>query len=143
MSTDTDPLMALRSWFSTWDTYVRARDFVSARALFVSDVSGFGTHAAVVHGLPALEGDQWRQVWPTIADFRFDTDKLHGAVFDDHAWAAVPWTSTGFAADGTAFPRPGRATVVFKRVGDRWLGVHTHFSLAPGVPGKSFGHSCG
>jgi ketosteroid isomerase-like protein len=129
----------LRAWFSTWDGYVRARDFASARALFDAAVSGFGTHAAIVFGQNALEAEQWSHVWPTIADFQFDVAKLHGAILGDHAWAAVPWTSTGFHQDGAPFDRPGRATVIFRREGARWLGVHTHFSLSPGTPPRSFG----
>jgi ketosteroid isomerase-like protein len=134
-----DPLDPLRRWFATWDVYVRARDFASARALFDPGVSGFGTHAAFVFGQAALERDQWSQVWPTIADFRFTVAALHGAVHGETAWSAVPWTSTGFHADGSRFDRPGRATVIFRRDGARWLGVHTHFSLNPGTPHTSHG----
>lgn len=135
----TDVLDPLRDWFRTWDGCVRARDFASARALFDPSVSGFGTHAAIVIGQAELEREQWSKVWPTIADFRFSVHDLHGAIHGDHAWAAVPWTSTGFHADGTTFARPGRATVIFKRDGDAWRGVHTHFSLNPGTPGRSHG----
>ena len=63
--------------------------------------------------------------------------KLHGDIAEDRAWAAVPWTSTGFDENGTAFDRPGRATVTFRRDGARWLGVHTHFSLKPGTPPRT------
>jgi hypothetical protein len=57
------------------------------------------------------------------------------------AIAVVGWASTGIAADGTRFPRPGRATVVVRRtsVDEPWLGVHTHFSLGRGVPQSSHG----
>ena len=57
------------------------------------------------------------------------------------AVAIVPWTSTGIAEDGTRFPRPGRATIVLERSqpGAPWVGVHTHFSLARGVPSSTFG----
>jgi ketosteroid isomerase-like protein len=135
----TDDLDPLRAWFATWGALVRARDFAAARALFDGDVSGFGTHAAIVRGQAALEAEQWRQVWPTIADFRFVVEQLHGGMNGEHAWAAVPWTSTGLHPDGTPFPRPGRATVIFVRRDGLWLGVHTHFSLAPGTPGRSYG----
>jgi ketosteroid isomerase-like protein len=133
----------LRIWFTQWAEYVRARDFESARALFHPDVIGFGTHMRVVSGLDNLERDQWRSVWGTIEDFVFLTDDLHASVSGDglQAWAVVPWSSTGFLEDGSTFDRPGRATVIFVRdsVDDEWQAVHTHISLAPGTPQRSFG----
>ncbi|MGI9409867.1 MAG: YybH family protein [Hyphomicrobiaceae bacterium] len=132
-------LEVLRDWFRTWDRCVAALDFASARALFADDVVGFGTHATFVHGLDALEAEQWRKVWPNIADFRFEVEHLVGGVSHDSAWAAVPWSSRGFHEDGTEFDRPGRATVTFRKSGDDWLGTHTHFSLAPATPPHTFG----
>ena len=56
------------------------------------------------------------------------------------AVAIAPWSSTGFHQDGTPFDRPGRATIVLARQPDgRWLGVHSHMSLARGVPQDSHG----
>jgi hypothetical protein len=57
------------------------------------------------------------------------------------AVAIVPWVSTGIGADGTRFDRPGRATIVLERdaITDPWVGTHTHFSLARGVPQNTFG----
>ena len=54
----------------------------------------------------------------------------------DRMMAAViaPWTSTGYHPDGKAFPRPGRATLVFSRSADGWLCMHSHMSLNRGVP---------
>jgi ketosteroid isomerase-like protein len=134
-----DPLEPLREWFRVWGGYVSVVDFNSARALFDADVASFGTHAEVVFGLDRLVAQQWSAVWPNIADFRFVVEKLHGGIAGDYAWAAVPWTSTGFHTDGTPFERPGRATVTFRRDGERWLGVHTHFSLKPGTPPRTYG----
>jgi ketosteroid isomerase-like protein len=136
---------SLAQWFTTWDAFVRARDFESARALFHPDVVGFGTHMRIVHGLDALEQQQWRSVWPTIRDFRFLVNELESGVSADglQAWAIVPWTSTGFHEDGSEFDRPGRATVIFVRERTDpdapWLAIHTHISLAPGTPQRSFG----
>lgn len=132
-------LEPLRDWFREWNRHVSARDFECARGLFDVAVSGFGTYAAIVHGREALEREQWRNVWPRISGFRFEVDRLHGAIAGETAWAAVPWSSTGYHEDGTAFDRPGRATVVLRRENDRWLGMHTHFSLVPGTPARSFG----
>jgi ketosteroid isomerase-like protein len=139
-----DTLAPLRDWFSTWENYVRAVDYTSARQLFDRNVASFGTHAEIVFGLDRLVAEQWSAVWPNIADFRFEVDKLHGGIAGDCAWAAVPWTSTGFHEDGTAFTRPGRATVTFRRQRDHWLGIHTHFSLKPGTPPRTYGrHASG
>lgn len=139
-----DSLTALRAWFDTWGSYVAARDFASARPMFSPDVVGFGTHMRLVHGLDALERDQWRNVWPKISDFTFLTETLEGGVSPDglQAWAIVPWTSTGYAEDGTPFDRPGRATVIFTRnqPNAEWRAIHTHFSLVPGTPQRSWGN---
>jgi ketosteroid isomerase-like protein len=56
------------------------------------------------------------------------------------AIASAPPTRTGFHEDGTPFDRPGRATIVLARQADgRWPGVHSHMSLARGVPQDSHG----
>jgi len=132
-----DDLEPLRNWFRAWEVCIRGVDYASARTLFAANVVSFGTHAEIVSGLDALEAEQWRAVWPRVGDFRFVVARLHGDIAEDHAWAAVPWTSTGFDENGTAFDRPGRATVTFRRDGVRWLGVHTHFSLKPGTPPRT------
>ncbi len=129
----------LRHWFRTWGGHVASVDFQSARALFSADVIGFGTHAAFVVGIDVLQKEQWEKIWPNITGFRFLVDDLVGAIDGDTAWAAVPWTSTGYDETGASFDRPGRATVTFRRVAGQWLGTHTHFSLQPGVPQRTHG----
>lgn len=142
-TTNNELQAALRDWFEAWHADVQAVDFVHARRLFHDDVLGFGTHMHIVSGLEHLEQQQWRSVWPTIRDFRFHTDELHcGASADGlQAWALVPWSSTGFHADGSEFNRPGRATVLFRRAStaEPWRAFHTHISLAPGTPQRSHG----
>ena len=129
----------LAAWFTTLERCVRAVDYETARGIFAPDVVSFGTRAEMVSGLDALQAQQWSGVWPFIADFTFDLAQLHAGASGDLAWAAVPWTSTGFHEDGTEFPRPGRATVTFARRDGRWLATHTHFSLHPGTPLRSYG----
>ena len=129
----------LAGWFTTLERCVRAVDYETARGIFAPDVVSFGTRAEMVSGLDALQAQQWSGVWPFIADFTFDLAQLHTGAAGDVAWAAVPWTSTGFHEDGTEFPRPGRATVTFARRDGRWLATHTHFSLHPGTPPRSHG----
>lgn len=137
----------LRAWFERWAAFVRKREFESAKPMFSPNVIGFGTRMHVVSGLDRLEALQWRNVWPTIKGFQFLTDELHADVSNDGsiAWAVVPWVSIGFHEDGSSFDRPGRATVIFTPGGDPtltpggWLAVHTHISLAPGTPQRSYG----
>ena len=135
---------AVKEWFDTWGAHVAAREFNEAREQFAPDALGFGTWMDYVEGLDALEGKQWRSVWPTIRDFHHRThDSLQVTVSPDRLMAVglVLWTSTGFAADGSEFERPGRTTGVFARttVDEKWRCIHTHVSLARGVPQQSFG----
>ena len=141
---EVDDRQAVADWFSSWDKLVDAVDFVPARDLFYEDVIGFGTRMDTVVGLHRLEQEQWRRVWPTIVGFRFDLDTLECQISPDRLQAVgiVVWHSIGYLEDGTEFDRPGRATVVFRRAtaDQPWKGVHTHISLNPGTPQRSFGN---
>jgi ketosteroid isomerase-like protein len=128
---------SVREWVRAWGEEVAAVEMAAARRRFAPDVVAFGTYAEVVHGLDALESQQWRNVWPTIEGFSFRVDELVVIVSPDgcQAVAVVPWDSVGRDDAGVSFPRPGRATVVLRRESPDapWLGVHTHFSLVPRV----------
>jgi ketosteroid isomerase-like protein len=134
---------ATRAHFTTWldqfASYVRDVDYASARPLFHADVLAFGTHRDVIAGLDTWLATQWDNVWPKTTDFRFAMDSTRILASDDASMAVLvaPWTSTGYHPDGTAFDRPGRATMVFHRAGDGWLCVHSHMSLNRGVPQTS------
>jgi ketosteroid isomerase-like protein len=134
---------SIATWFRRWSGLVASVDFAPARALFAPDVVAFGTFQHHLRGLDALEAEQWRQVWPTIEDFRFELDTLVTGVSPDRlmGFGAIMWSSTGIAGDGSRFDRPGRCTVVLRRdrVEAPWLGIHTHFSLGRGVPQRSHG----
>jgi ketosteroid isomerase-like protein len=137
-----DPLVeSVRDWVAGWGREVATLAFASARARFRDDVVAFGTRADIVSGLDALHDQQWSHVWPTIEDFRFVVADLVVLPSPDarQVVAICPWTSTGVAADGTRFDRPGRATIVLQRDSpeDAWRGAHTHFSLTPGGPGAA------
>lgn len=133
----------VKAWFDTWGTQVAACDFTAARALFDDHVVGFGTWADMLEGLDALEARQWRNIWPTIRDFRHHTEDLVARISPDRLMAVglVVWTSTGFGQDGEAYERPGRTTAVLTRptTTQPWRCVHTHVSLYRGVPQRSFG----
>jgi ketosteroid isomerase-like protein len=111
--------------------------------MFDDSVVSFSSLRDVVIGLDVLVDQQWRYVWPTIEDFHFEVDSLQALVSPDGSLAAVAvtWASTGFAGDGTPFPRPGRTSLVLARPdgADEWRCVHAHFSLYRGVPQQSFG----
>mmetsp|Transcript_106857 Transcript_106857/g.189904 ORF Transcript_106857/g.189904 Transcript_106857/m.189904 type:complete len:179 (+) Transcript_106857:57-593(+) len=141
-----DDRSAIKLWFDRWGSQVAAKDFKSARKLFSDEALGFGTWMDFVEGLDALESRQWQSIWPTISNFHHRTDdSLQVTVSPDRLMAVglVLWTSKGFDADGTSFERPGRTTAVFTRAAttEEWSCVHTHVSLARGVPQQSFGQS--
>src|ERR1700743_540345 len=118
-------------WLDTFSGYVRDVDYASARPLFHPDVLAFGTHNDVIPGLDQWVATQWDNVWPKTSDFRFvlDQSAVLASADGDTATVIVPWTSTGYHPDGTPFPRPGRATMVFSKTSDGWLCVHSHMSL--------------
>jgi len=102
-------------------------------------VLAFGTHNDVIPGLDQWVATQWDNVWPKTSDFRFALEQTQVLASPDGRMAVVisPWTSTGYHADGRPFPRPGRATLVFSKIGDGWLCTHSHMSLNRGVPQTS------
>ncbi len=127
-------------WLDTFAGYVREVDYASARPLFHPDTLAFGTFANVIPGLQAWIDTQWDNVWPKTADFRFDLAGSFVLAEAGGTMAVViaPWDSTGFHEDGSAYARPGRATMVFHEVGGEWVCVHSHMSLNRGVPQRSF-----
>ncbi len=137
--TTDDPVAAARDWFAELGRCCAAVDYDSAEAIFAPDVVSFGTRADVVSGLGPLRRNQWEGIWPNIADFRVQLDSVRSGGDDRHAWGVATWTSTGFHESGEAFFRPGRATVTLERRGGAWLATHTHFSLNPGTPPRTFG----
>jgi ketosteroid isomerase-like protein len=129
-------------WLDRFALCVREVDYAAARPFWHSDVVIFGTYRELLRGLSAWTEQQWDNVWPCTAEFRFDLADTMVLVSTDGALAVAiaPWTSIGFASDGKPFERPGRATIVLMRQPDRrWLGVHSHMSLARGVPQESHG----
>ncbi|MGN6642487.1 MAG: YybH family protein [Verrucomicrobiota bacterium] len=91
----------------------------------------FGTVCFRADTLEELEAIQWRFVWPNTRDFEFDYSDAVSVTESDQAVIAAGWSSTGFRADGSPFPRRGRATLVLRRELSGWRAVHTHFSLSP------------
>ena len=117
-------------WLEVFETAVRACDFAGGRTLFADDAVAFGTWARAVAGLANIEREQWHNVWPRIRGFHFDAD-TRVRTSGDHAWIAGSWSTEVTGPDGRPFERPGRGTFVLERRGERWLAVHSHFSLLP------------
>ena len=133
----------IRLWFQVWEKQVQNKDFEAAKKLFENDVVSFGTWMNVVEGLDKLYSDQWKNIWPTINNFKFVTNTLFIQISPDRLLAnsILVWNSTGYKKNGNSFKRNGRATVVLKRsnLDNSWKGIHTHFSLNRGIPQESFG----
>ncbi len=117
-------------WLRTFEAACRGRDFAAGRRLFAPDAVAFGTYATAVHGLDNIEREQWRQIWPRIRDFRFESNPAASGA-GDSVWIAATWASEATAPDGATFTRRGRATFNLARRDGHWLAVHSHVSLLP------------
>jgi ketosteroid isomerase-like protein len=139
-----EDISLIRRWFQHLAAYVQAVDYAGARRLFAEDLIAFGTFADFVTGRDATEIEQWRNIWGTIDDFSCRLDDIRAIVSADRLTAVgiTLFDSTGYSEDGVPYNRPGRATVVFARtaIGKEWIARHTHFSLFPGIPTRSFGN---
>jgi ketosteroid isomerase-like protein len=135
---------SIERWFVRWAELVANVDFKRVRELFVEDAVAFGSKVEMVTSRAALERDQWRPIWPTMADYRYDLGTLEVIVSPDRLMAvgAAIFHSTGFHKDGAIFHRPGRVTAALMRaaVDAPWLATHTHVSLKPGTPSPSYGN---
>lgn len=139
-----DDRRSVADWFERWAERVAAVDIKRVRELFAEDAFAFGSKVEMVRSREDLEAEQWRQVWPTMADYRYDLDTLEMTLSPDRlmATAAAIFHSTGFHKDGSTFARPGRVTVSLVReaIGAPWFATHTHVSLKPGTPTPSYGN---
>ena len=132
----------ISDWHDRFADCVRQVDYAAAWPFWHPDIVIFGTYQELVKSLSGWTEQQWDKVWPRTVEFRFDPANTMVMTSPDGALAIAiaPWTSTGFDENGAPFDRPGRATIVLMRQSDgRWLGVHSHMSLARGVPQDSHG----
>jgi ketosteroid isomerase-like protein len=138
-----DDLALVRRWFQRLQLCVQTVDYIGSRPLFAEDMITFGTYTAFTVGRDATETEQWRHVWGQIDQFRWRLDDLRTIIVGDRltAVAMAVFESTGYTDDGKPFDRPGRATVALGRgaVGQEWTAQHSHVSLFPGTPTRSFG----
>ncbi|MCH8236283.1 MAG: nuclear transport factor 2 family protein [Chloroflexi bacterium] len=137
--TEADPEDAVRAWFALLGKFCAAIDYDAAEAIFAPEVVSFGTRADIVTGLDNLRRNQWEGIWGNVADFRVDLESVQAFGDGEIAWGVATWTSTGFDEVHRPFDRPGRATVTLARRDGAWLATHTHFSLNPGTPPRTYG----
>lgn len=135
---------SVADFFERWGTLVGNVDFRRARDLYAEDVIAFGSLGKTMTSRDALEAEQWRAVWPTLADYRHDLSTLEVIVSPDRlmAMGAVIARSIGVHKDGSHFARPVRVTATLMRetVDAPWFMTHTHVSLVPGTPAPSYGN---
>jgi ketosteroid isomerase-like protein len=138
-----DDVTAIRTWFDCLATNCRTIDYEGARPIFADDLIAFGTFTDFMIGQELTEKQQWRNVWGTIRNFRFNLDTMEAIVSADRLTAIgmAVWRSDGFHPNGDRFDRNGRATVGLGRrqVGDPFVATHTHLSLNRGTPERSYG----
>jgi ketosteroid isomerase-like protein len=134
---------SVADWLARWGAFVADVNFKAVRTMFADDAVAFGSKVEMMTSQAQLEAEQWRAVWPSIEDYRYDLDTLEVAMSPDRlmAMGAVIFRSTGLHADGRTFERNGRATVTLMRpsLGAEWVCTHSHVSLKPGTPASSHG----
>jgi ketosteroid isomerase-like protein len=139
-----DDRRSVADLFERWGTLVGKVDFRRARGLYADDVIAFGSLGKMMASREALENEQWRAVWPTLADYRHDLTTLDVVISPDRlmAMGAVIARTTGIHKDGSHFERPVRVTATLMRetTGAPWFMTHTHVSLVPGTPAPSYGN---
>ena len=134
---------SVAEWYDRWGGFVADVNFKASRPLFAEDAVAFGSKVEMMTSQAQLEAEQWRAVWPSIEDYRFDTSTLE-VIMSPHrlmAMGACIFRSTGLHPDGKKFERNGRATVTLMRTaaGAPWICTHSHISLKPGTPRMSHG----
>src|SRR3990170_3617306 len=75
-----DDMAAVRTWFETLSKHCRDVDYEGARPIFAEDMIAFGTFTDFMTGRDLAEEKQWRNVWGTIRNFRYDLDKIEAIV---------------------------------------------------------------
>ena len=135
---------SVADWYARWGALVADVDFKPVREMFAEDAIAFGSKIATMTSREELEAEQWRAVWPSIEDYRYDLSTLQVVASPDRlmAMGAVIFRSIGLHPDGKKFERNGRATVTLMRpaVGAPWVCTHSHISLKPGTPWTSHGN---
>ena len=142
LNTNNKDYISIKFWYLEWEKYVQNKNYSSAMKLFENDVVSFGTWMDIVQGLDQLKLNQWKNIWPTISNFKFLTDTLFIQLSPDKLFAnsIIIWEnpsiivmpfenisnnseykylsksigSPQYKNDGISFERTGRATVTLK-----------------------------
>ena len=118
-------------------------DFIGSRPLFADNIVTFGSFAAFTLG--AMQPSKSSGVTSgAISTSSAGVWMICGPSSQPTASRRSAWRCSSPPAtpkSGKAFDRPGRATVVLGRqaAGEEWIAQHTHMSLFPGTPSRSFG----
>lgn len=135
---------SVADWVARWGDLVADVNFKAVRPMFADDAIAFGSKVEMMTSQAELEREQWRAVWPSIEDYRYDLSTLEVVTSPDRlmAMGAVIFRSTGLRDNGKKFERNGRATVTLMRasIGAPWICTHSHVSLKPGTPAPSYGN---
>ena len=100
---------SVADWYERWSGFVADVNFKPVRAMFAEDAIAFGSKVEVMTSQAQLEAEQWRSVWPSIEDYRFDTSTLEVIMSPDRlmAMGALIFRSTGL--------HPGRQEIRAQR----------------------------
>ena len=64
---------SVADWYDRWSGFVADVNFKPVRAMFAEDAIAFGSKVEMMTSQAQLEREQWRAVWPSIEDYRYDT----------------------------------------------------------------------
>ena len=87
LNTNNKDHISIQFWYLKWEKYVQNKNYSSAMELFENDVVSFGTWMDIVQGLDQLKLNQWKNIWPTISDFKFLIDTLFIQLSPDKLFA--------------------------------------------------------
>lgn len=134
----------IKNWLLEWQSFIRNKDYHSAMYLFSDAVFSFGTVSNSVTSLEGLIAYQWKVVWERTTDFTFDmeTMRLFLSCNDDLVVVAIQWFGKGVdGRAGQSFSRRGRASIVLQKEDEKFLCIHSHFSINPDSALKSWSAS--
>lgn len=131
----------ITQWLMEFQKCVRHEDYEGGKIMFHEDSYCFGSKATLLVNRDDLVKNQWKKIWKNITDFRYDFKSLQIFSSEDSSvtCAMCMWHSTGYSKNGDSFSRPGRVTFILKKAADeRWLAIHSHYSLVPETPSETF-----
>ena len=123
-----DVAAATQAWVEAFNS----REPQRVQALYAPDAVFWGTSSPTLRTTPALIAEYFAGL-PSRPNERVELGPSSVRVFGDIAVNSGSYTFTDMR-DGQPVRRPARFSMVFRRVGDRWVIVDHHSSSAPGAP---------